>query len=171
MVVASVLMYILLADVLIKIVSSTFARDETLTGRTDIWRAVLDAASHNPLLGVGYGGFWGLDNMITSRYGVNQSHNGYLGVYLELGIAGIILLSAFILAFCDRIKREFNHSFEWGLFGISFLMMLLLYNYSESAFLTTGYLWSTTVFVMIVFSTSRPGIPGGQEKLNVPNKS
>jgi O-antigen ligase len=137
-IVALALILLLIGDSLVKIVASTFGRDETLTGRTEIWNTLLDFASRNPLFGVGYGGFWGLETEITSKLGVGQSHNGYIEVYLELGIVGIVLLSAFLLAFCGRIRRELYHLFDWGVFGICFLLIALLYNITESAFLSTG---------------------------------
>jgi exopolysaccharide production protein ExoQ len=131
-------------------VTSLLGRDETFTGRTDIWRDVLEVASCNPLLGIGYGSFSGLETSFT--IGAKEAHSGYLDVYLQLGIVGVVLLSTFLLAFCGKVRREINHVFEWGVFGICFLLMLLLSNISESSFITTGLLWVTTVFVRIVFS-------------------
>ncbi len=150
--VALALMYLFLADSLVAMVSSILGRDETLTSRTDIWRGIIDVASNNPLFGVGYGGFWGLSE-ISFKIGASQGHNGYLDVYLELGIVGIVLLSAFLLSFCGRVRRELDHVFDWGVFGICFLLMVMLYNYTESAFLSTGYLWTTMVLLTVVFSS------------------
>lgn len=147
-------MYLLFADSVMGMVSSFLGRDETLTGRTtDIWAPLLTLASEQPLLGVGYGGFWGLNSL---DLGVLQAHNGYLDVYLELGMVGIALFCTFLLAFCGRVRRELNHSFEWGVFGICFLIMTLLYNNTESSFLqSSSYFWSAMVFLSVVFSEPR----------------
>lgn len=153
-VVGLAIIYLLLGNALLPMVTSLLGRDNSLTGRTDIWRAVLDVASRHPLLGTGYGNFWGLENEISSTFPVDQAHNGYLGVYLELGIVGIVLLSAFLLGFCAKIRRQLSFIFDWGVFGISFLFMVLLWNYSEHTFLRPGFLWTILVFVMIVFSAS-----------------
>jgi hypothetical protein len=70
-------------------------RDVTLTGRTRIWKELL-AFRTDPLIGVGYGSFWlGKRLQILSDiYGLlNESHNGYLNVYLELGMIGLGLLA------------------------------------------------------------------------------
>ena len=157
--VALVLMYVLFWDLLAAIVSSILSREVTITGRTDIWRELLDAASRNPLFGVGYGGFWGLDAS-SFKIGVGQGHNGYLDVYLELGMVGIVLLAAFLLAFCGKVRRELNRAFDWGLFGISFLLMALFYNFSESAFLQTDYMWTVMLLLTVVFSESCLGTKG-----------
>ena len=143
-------------DVLVPFVTSVFQRNETFTGRTEIWRAVLDVASRNPVLGVGYGGYWGLLDEITSRVGVKEAHSGYLGVYLEVGMVGIVLLSAFLLAHHRRALRELDHAYDLGLFGICLLIMTLIHNYTESNFLSTSsYSWNATLFVTIALSTRR----------------
>ena len=143
------------ADSLVLTVTSVFQRNETFTGRSDIWRMVLGVASRNPLLGVGYGGYWGLqDEMIRSTVGVTEAHSGYLDVYLEVGIVGIVLLLAFLLAHYRRALRELNHAYDWGLFGICLLIMTLIHNFTESNFLrTSSYFWHATVFVTIALST------------------
>lgn len=139
---------------LVPTVTSAFQRDESFTGRSDIWRMVLDVASRNSLLGVGYGGYWGLqDEEIHSTVGVTESHSGYLDVYLEVGIVGILLLLAFLLAHYRRALGELNHAYDWALFGISLLMMTLIHNFTESNFLrTSSYFWNVTVFVTIALS-------------------
>ena len=152
-VVAFVLMYLMFADMLTAMVTSMLGRNEDLTGRTtDIWPLVLDAAERHPIFGAGYGGFWGLGGELSLKLELEQAHNGYLDVYLELGIAGLILLSAFFLSFCSRIRREcIDHNFEWGLFGLCYLFMILTYNLSETAFFDV-YLGVTMVLMAVVFS-------------------
>jgi exopolysaccharide production protein ExoQ len=159
--ISSVLIFILLYDSVIQMVTSILGRDITLTGRTDIWRPLFDYASRNPIFGVGYGGFFAPDNnALEHEFGaqfiITQAHNGYLAIYVELGIIGILMLGLFLLNYCGKARREFNHSFEWGVYGICFLFMALLYNNSEIGFLQSqSYLWSTMVFLTVVFSTSR----------------
>lgn len=150
--IGSVSIVLLLHDTAVGIATWILGRDETLTDRTAIWDVLLEVASNNAIVGVGYGGFWGLSVDIYSKLLVGQGHNGYLDVYLELGVVGIILLAAFLLAFCGRVRREISHSFDWGVFGICLLFMALLYNQSESSFLQTGFLWTNMVLLSVAFS-------------------
>ncbi len=151
--VALVLLCLPFADSLAPAVTSAFQRDSSFTGRTDIWRAVLEVASDNPLLGVGYGGYWGLEDVtIYSTLGVRESHSGYLDVYLEVGMVGIVLFSAFLLAYYRKALRELNHAYDWGLFGICLLIMSLIHGFTESSFLRSSYLWNGMVFVTVVLS-------------------
>ena len=88
-------------------------RDPTLTGRTVIWDAVLSIHT-NPLLGTGYESFW-LGPRLTKVWlqtgvGINEAHNGYLEVYLNLGLIGLFLLVAFLIssyrAICRRLETS-----------------------------------------------------------------
>lgn len=153
-VVALALIFLLIGDSLLPTVTSIFGRNESLTGRTDIWRSVIDVASRNSLFGLGYGGFWGLEDVITSEHGVKQSHNGYLEVYLQVGLVAVVFLFAFLMAFCSKVRREINHVFDSGVLGICFLLFILPYNYTEDTFLQSSILWSTMVLLTIVFSAS-----------------
>jgi hypothetical protein len=81
-----------------------------------------------------------------------QSHNGYLEVYFQVGIVGILTLFAFILEFCNKIRRKFNYYFDWAVFGICFLFMMLLYNYTEAAFIAASLMWTMTIFITVVLS-------------------
>ena len=69
-------------------------RDPTLTDRTKIWSLVLSMHT-NPLVGAGYESFWLGPRLqkIWQVFGpLNESHNGYLEVYLNLGLIGVTLL-------------------------------------------------------------------------------
>jgi len=144
----------------VQVGASVFSRDQTLTGRTDLWRPFLEYASQNPIMGVGYGGFYAPGNAeleaITPRFIIAMCHNGYIAVYLELGVIGLALLGLFLLAYCGKMRRELDDVLEWGVFGICILPMALLHNNAEIGFLQTpNLLWSVMVFVMVVFSKSR----------------
>ena len=145
-----VLVFWMLNQWLMNSVSSMLGRDATLTGRTDIWQGILAVASGSPVIGVGYGGFWGLQPEITSAWGVTQSHNGYLNVYLELGIVGLLLFGIYVFSLCARIRRVLAQSIDLGALSMCCLLLTLLYNISESALLTTGFLWTTMVIASVL---------------------
>ncbi len=76
--------------------------DPTLTDRTKIWAFLLSMHT-NPLLGTGYESFWLGPRLQwfwqTAGLGaLNEAHNGYLEVYLNLGIIGLFLLCGFLIA-------------------------------------------------------------------------
>lgn len=81
-------------------------RDATLTGRTDIWRIVLEAAWQKPLLGFGYYAATEdfLRPLLVGEVGsaAVDSHNGYLDVLIGIGIIGLALLVFCILSVLAR---------------------------------------------------------------------
>lgn len=157
--VSSVVAYVLLYESVIRIATSILQRDETLTGRTDIWGPLIEFASNNPIFGVGYGGFWApgnweLEDLFTSQFIIAQAHNGYLAIYVELGVIGLLMLAMFLLNYCSRIRNAIKLSFDWGVYGICLLPMALLYNNSEVCFLqSSSYLWSTIIFLTVAISS------------------
>jgi exopolysaccharide production protein ExoQ len=122
-------------------------RDATFTGRTEIWAELIPIASSDPFLGLGYGGFW--VRPIESQ--VNEAHNGYLDVMLELGLVGVLLLLAFVISMCRAAYAMLRRDFWWASFGLSFLLMAVLHNASESTFLkTSDFLWTLVVFLSML---------------------
>lgn len=111
-------------------------RDSTLTGRTEIWRAMFEVAARNPIQGTGYGAFYLRD--LTYDWSeisggvVSEGHNGYLDVYLELGLVGITLHAIFILATCFQILRGFAEDAPDAQLRTTLFAMLLLHNNTES---------------------------------------
>jgi len=115
-------------------------RNMTLTSRTPLWGALLGMET-NPLLGVGYDTFWlghRLDRIID-RFNVNEAHNGYLEVYLELGLIGLTLLLGFVMSVFKRAKQSLRHeaTFDYGRLQVAVLAVFLLYNVTESAYKAT----------------------------------
>jgi O-antigen ligase len=129
-------------------VSSTIAqwlgRDPTLSGRTEIWRAVL-AANTNPFLGTGYESFWLGDRLSTIPASIdmgflNEAHNGYLETYLHLGLIGLGLTALFLVNSYRTICRRLIASPYFGSLSIALWAILLIYNVTEAA-LQTHIVW------------------------------
>jgi O-antigen ligase len=134
--------------------TSLLNRDETFTGRREMWVMLIKEGARHPILGTGYGGYFGTPgNEFTEAFGGYWSHNGLLSVYVELGIVGIILVLMFHLEFYKRFKSIIITNFDWGIFGICFLTMSMLCNYTENIFLNSQtYYWNIMIFLMILFS-------------------
>jgi O-antigen ligase len=69
-------------------------KDATLTGRTEIWDAVIPYIYQRPWLGWGYGAFWSTDNPAAMQIADSlhwfapQAHNGLLEMLLHVGVVG-----------------------------------------------------------------------------------
>lgn len=135
-----------------------FGRDLTLTGRTDLWAAVIDKIGERPWLGYGYGGFWrsweGESAQVLSiiRWAAPHSHNGFLDLWLDLGLLGLLAFALSFLAVCWRsiVYLRLTKTSE-GLLPLAYLTFLLLANLTESSLLRQNSLW--ILFTVITFST------------------
>lgn len=116
-------------------------RDPTLTNRTLIWKTVLGLHT-NPLIGTGYESFWLGSRLqaVWSLVWVNEAHNGYLEVYLNLGLIGLALLLLFLLSGYGKIWTLLRSSPALGSLHLAFWAIMLFYNMTEAGF-RGGLLW------------------------------
>ena len=133
-------------------------RDMTFTGRTELWTDMLNIASENPVLGVGYGSFWigDVSNNLWEKHPwkPEQGHNGYIDVYVELGLVGIFILAGVIICAFKNIMKGNLIDFDVFRLRIIFLTMILFHNITESSFLRgTHNLWF--IFLLVVVSAPR----------------
>jgi exopolysaccharide production protein ExoQ len=143
-------------------VSQAVGRDSTFTGRSDLWTDLL-RVDINPILGTGYESFWLGERLqrIWERHPFrpNQAHNGYLEVYLNLGLLGLLLLAA-VLAFSYRtICRRLDSRASLASLGLAMWTILLIYNNTEAAF-KSQLLWLMFLLVGIA-------IPGNAEAAEI----
>ena len=136
----------------VNLFASTAGRSATLTGRTEIWAALLPVAMQKPVVGSGFGGFW------TSRtrefFQISEAHNGYLEVLLSLGFVGILLVSLFLLSCCRKAHRELSNNFDWGVICICYIIMAVVHNVGESSIDTLTSQLMAVVLFLSVSSTS-----------------
>ncbi len=105
-------------------------RGETLTGRTDIWNALLPYAKKHIVLGYGYGGFW----TTTLREQIaSHAHNGYLETVLALGFSGLILFSLFLISTARKCTRLIDNERSIYILFLSFIFMYLMRNIAETS--------------------------------------
>jgi exopolysaccharide production protein ExoQ len=131
-------------------------RNETLTGRTEIWRQVIDL-SGNPIFGTGYESFWlgsRLQNMWFNNPGarLNEAHNGYLEVYLNLGWIGITLLGVLIVAGYHNVINVFRSDRSLGPLKTAYFVTAVIYSLTEAGFRMTNPIW----IAFLLASTSIP---------------
>jgi O-antigen ligase len=133
-----------------------FGRDITLTGRTDLWAAVLDKIWQRPWLGYGYGAFWrgwdgeSADVWSVVRWEAPHSHNGFLDLWLDLGLLGLLAFTLSFIALCLRAVSWVRQTkTAEGLWPLAYLTFLLLANLTESSLLRQNSLWLLYVAVTL----------------------
>ncbi len=140
-------------------VLETMGRDSTLTGRTDIWRAVLDIPV-NPLVGTGFESFWlgsRLDKIWSNPelYHINEAHNGYLEVYLNLGFVGLALIALLLIAGYRNVVRSLARDPNVGRLQLGYFLIAVTYNFTEAAIRSTDLVWIAFLIALIAVPEKR----------------
>lgn len=130
-------------------------RDITFTGRTLLWSDLINLVK-NPLVGTGFNSFWLGSRMETlwAEYWWKPtgSHNGYLEIFLNLGLIGVFLFIGVIFSTYLHAKRKLLTNFEYGIFRMLFLIVVVLYNIAEATFMLSNLIW----FVFLLISIDYP---------------
>jgi exopolysaccharide production protein ExoQ len=142
-----------------KVFIEALGRNATLTGRTVVWRELLDFHT-NPIFGTGFDIFWMGDRLakIGELYwwSPNEAHNGYLETYLNLGLIGVFLLLGWILDTFRKCRRELIVNLEFGRFRMAYLIAAVLYNVTESGFRRLHPVWFVFYLISIDYPKRRP---------------
>jgi O-antigen ligase len=142
-------------------VAGAVGRDPTLTGRTVIWNAVLSANS-NPLVGAGYESFWLGTRLLRvwelTGGGINEAHNGYLEVYLHLGLIGVVLLSIYLIASYRIACRRLRPFSSFASLSLALWLVVLFYNMTEAAAFNGQFIWDIFLLGAVVAPPRASGV-------------
>jgi O-antigen ligase len=157
-------------------------RESTLTGRTAIWQSALGLV-RNPLLGTGFESFWIGPRLrqveIDINQGVNQAHDGYIEIFLNLGWVGIALLGGLIVTGYRRVAPAVRQRTQLGSLRLAFLIVALAYNFTEGGFKMMHPVWIVFLLTIAIVprnpSQRRPlkigmQLDGSQRTIDRPNK-
>lgn len=139
--------------------AAQIGRDPTLTDRTIIWNTVLSQHT-NPMIGTGYESFWlgpRLQRIWEVVGGINEAHNGYLDMYLNLGVIGVAILIVFLLGTYANIWKKFAGSHALATLSLAVWTILLFYNVTEVAF-KGGLLWLTLLLGGLAMPVKEPAL-------------
>ncbi|MGC8550179.1 MAG: O-antigen ligase family protein [Acidobacteriaceae bacterium] len=152
---------------------AAMGRNTTLSGRAEIWHAVWPFVMQRPWLGWGYEAFWrgwtGPSFQVSAavHFLVFHAHNGYLDVWLQTGLVGLVLFVAAYGQACLRVWRRVERGqMAELLWPLCLLLIVGLYGLDENTVLVpNGIFWM--LFVMATVSlrgawvrASMPAMPG-----------
>jgi len=87
----------------------------------------------------------------------NEAHNGYLEIYLTLGIAGLFILGGIFITTFWKIRTDLFQNFQWGRYRLGFLVAVLLYNCTEAAVRAFHPVWFVFYIIAIDYPRTRLG--------------
>jgi len=147
------------------VVTGSLGRKSNLSGRTEIWAAVIPAVS-NSIVGDGYDSFWiGPDEkkVVRSLVGwwhpedLNEAHNGYIETYLNLGWIGVCLIALILLSGYKRTIAAFRLDRTIGGMLLAYVVVAAVYNITESGFGSPHLMW----FFLLLAIAGATGVCAG----------
>jgi exopolysaccharide production protein ExoQ len=150
---------------------NSIGKDATLTGRTDLWPAVLDKIGERPWLGYGFSGFWGDWNSESAyvwrvtKWRPPNAHNGLLDTWLDLGLLGLstYLIGYFVYAFKTLFWVRINKTWD-SFWPILYMIYFWLCNQTESSLLRQNEIyWVLYVTVIISMIAAQDGLKKSQK--------
>ena len=121
------------------VVLAALGKDATLTGRTQIWAAVMRRIQDRPWLGYGYGAVWDDTSpwaplaWIIKQAGFRpgHAHNSWLEQWLGLGIAGLTAWALYFTETCTRAIVSLYRS-PGAYLAVPFLLVYAMTSMTES---------------------------------------
>jgi exopolysaccharide production protein ExoQ len=136
-------------------------RNMTFTGRTEIWQHI-NSTTVNPLIGAGYYNFWGgsggmrVNSLMLET--IPNAHDGYVDLYLDGGIIGLILLFVLLVAYGRRLMKNLQHD-RFRRLRFAVLVAVIVYNLTESIYCRVSPLWFTTLIALVDFPYLKSRLP------------
>lgn len=130
-------------DLLLKPISLITGKDQSFTGRTEIWAIVTEHIHLHPLLGSGYGAYWTGVNEGTDVYEFllrlnfypGSAHNGYLEIMNDLGALGLVVLIAYLISYLRQCLSLLDIDRTQAALFLALFLQQAVVNLSESRWL------------------------------------
>ncbi len=140
---------------------SGLGKDPTMSGRTDIWVAVVDQINQKPFFGYGFSAFWTKANPAAQHIGdtlfpgfyTYHSHNGFLDILLDSGWLGLgLFLAGFISTWALALKYAYKAQSPEESWPLAVMLLVTSYNITESSFMTDNINW---LFYVLAYLSMR----------------
>ena len=151
-------------------VTNALGRQSNMSGRTDIWAAVIPAVP-NPVVGAGFESFWigpsarKFWSKLVGWYHpewINEAHNGYVEVYLNLGWVGVVLISSILISGYRRAIAAFRLNPPLGSLMLAYVTGAAVYSITEAGFRMLNPIWIFLLLAVVSASGVAAGLLGGE---------
>ncbi|HEY2783078.1 MAG TPA: O-antigen ligase family protein [Steroidobacteraceae bacterium] len=149
-------------------------KDQTFSGRTNIWAIVNEHIVQHPFLGTGYGAYWvelpGSPSMVMKArlyYYPTEGHNGYLDIINDLGVVGALCLLGYIIAYLRQGMRLLTIVRPQAVLYLTLMFDQLIANLTESRWLNV----LTCEFTIMTIATIAMGKTLLDQYRNAPKRA
>jgi|SRR5579862_208533 len=136
--------------------------------RMDIWQAIVPMAP-NPLVGAGFESFWlgsridRLEQAFPNLH-LNEAHNGYIEIYLELGWVGLVLIGLILIDGYRRAVKAFRREPALGSLLLAYSLTAVTYSVTEAGFRMLDPIWIFFLLSVIQASSIASGVTVGASR-------
>jgi hypothetical protein len=144
-------------------------KSTSLTGRTETWPIIL-AIPDNRLVGTGYESFWMGPRILKlwadfPKFHIEEAHNGYIEMLINLGWIGVGLLGLMIATGYRNLARLYRRNPEAGGVRIAWFLATILTGLTEAAFRMMSLPWIFFLLATAAVSVEAARKPGRQRRL------
>ena len=126
------------------LIEKVFHKEVTLSGRTYLWNAILNAIVKRPILGYGYGVSMG-DIFTAGRYVASSGHNYFLDLLLRGGILQLVFQILIVLEVGRIVDKSHNKLSQ--LMISAMLSYVIMWQFEP--FVNSGYIDMMLVFMIM----------------------
>jgi O-antigen ligase len=129
------------------------------------------SAAPNPILGAGFESFWispAVQNFQQKMIGfwhpenLNEAHDGYIEVYLNLGWIGVCLISLVLIDGYRRAVAAFRLNPSVGGLMLAYIIAAVVYSITEAGFRMLDPIWIFLLLAVVSSSGVTAGLFGGK---------
>lgn len=156
-------------------VAHALGRQSDLSGRTEIWSALISVAP-NSIVGAGFESFWTGPDVVKFWRSLpnywhpetlNEAHNGYIEIYLNLGWVGVCLIALVLISGYRRAANAFQREPELGRLMLAYIVVGATYSLTEAGFRMLDLIWVFLLLAMVSASAVAAGLfDGGKPKIS-----
>jgi exopolysaccharide production protein ExoQ len=150
--------------VLLQPITSLTGKGTDFSGRSVIWGVIKDHIALNPFFGGGYGAYWigpmpespsYIFLQLMGQFYPSESHNGYLEVLNDLGLAGFVCLVVFLFSYIRQSLKLMRADRNQATLFLALLFQQLVLNMSESVWFTSANMFAIFGFAAVMLSRAR----------------
>jgi exopolysaccharide production protein ExoQ len=134
-------------------------RNADLSGRTEIWKSVIPAAQ-NAVIGSGFESFWNSPNVAIFQNNLlgfgwwhpedlNEAHNGYIEVYLNLGCIGLALIGTILIGGYRLAAKAYRMNPQVGGLFLAYVVVSAVYSITEAGFRMMDPMWIFLIIAVV----------------------
>ena len=149
------------------VVASALGRQSNLSGRTEIWAAAIPAVP-NPLIGAGFESFW-MSSINVEKFAqglvgwyhpeqLNEAHNGFIEMYLNLGWVGVCLISCVLINGYLCGIAAFKRNPHLGGLMLAYIVISPVYSITEAGFRSLDPIWMFLLLAMVSSASISSGV-------------